>query len=130
LPGEVIRLPARRKTSDVMAAYDGPSPLAAMLANLKFWHELAADLHASGDPESAILSRMARVQSQKCACDAAQYVHPKLAATIASVDVEHHHYTPSAPSPISRLSDAAAQKLLDRVTSGEIDIMEAIDGLE
>jgi hypothetical protein len=127
VPGEVIPF-KRRRTSDAVAAYDGPSPLAVMLKNLAFWFELANDLHASGDPESAILSRVARMQSQKCACDAAPFMHPRLAATISDVSVEHH-YAPLPPSPISRLSDEAAERLLARIEAGELTVTEAIDGL-
>jgi hypothetical protein len=127
VPAQVIQLP-RRKTSDAVAAYDGPSPLAAMLDNLRHWHSLATSLDGD-DPESAILARFARVQSQKCACDAAPFMHPRLAATISDVSVEHH-YTPLPPSPISRLSDEAAERLLARIEAGELTISEAVDGLE
>jgi hypothetical protein len=128
VPAQVIPF-KRRRTSDVVAAYDGPSPLAAMLDNLRHWHNLANSLDASGDPESVILARFARSQSQRCACDAAPFMHPRLAASVSDVSVEHH-YAPSSPSPFASLSNAAAERLLARIEAGEVNVLEAIDALD
>jgi hypothetical protein len=135
VPGEVVTLPRRNKsqrTQDVVrAAYDdgAPSPLFVMLDNLRHWHDLATDLEASGDPEQAILSRVARMQSQRCAVDAAQYIHPKLSATQVSGDPEHPLFVaPVRPSLFGHLTDAEARLLLDRVDRKEISIEEAAGG--
>jgi hypothetical protein len=120
VPGEVVALPRRNKsqrTVDVVRdAFDRgcPSPLAAMLDNLAYWHHLANDLDA-GDPESQILSRVARMQSQRCAVDAAQFIHPKLSATQVSGDPDHPLFVAPAPSPFADLTEQQAQLLLDRI---------------
>lgn len=133
--GDVLRLrrPRQQTTRDVVQAAldDGcPSPLAVMLSNLAHWHRMALDLEASADPENAILARVCRMQSQKVASDCAQYCHPRLAATVATVEVEHHHHSPLAsfPDRFSKLSDEECARLLSRVQAGDLTIDTVLNG--
>jgi hypothetical protein len=69
-------------------AASGVTPLEVMLANMRFHHRQAEELlellSAAESPEAKIQilgeASRSRQMAQKCAADAANYVHPKLAS--------------------------------------------------
>jgi hypothetical protein len=75
----------RSRTTDVVRAAVNagrPLPLAVMLENMWRYRDEAQRLEAarSGDPGyDPSLARACRLAAQKCAVDAARFVHPKLA---------------------------------------------------
>lgn len=73
----------RSRTTDVIraAVNDGkPLPLAVMLENMWRYRDEAARLEAPGSREyDPMAARACRMAAQKCAVDAAPFVHPKLA---------------------------------------------------
>jgi hypothetical protein len=86
-------------------AASGVTPLEVMLANMRFHHQQAEELigllSAAESPEAKIqlLGEIVRQRqiAQRCAADAANYVHPKLASIQHGEDPDH---------PLERVTDA------------------------
>jgi hypothetical protein len=77
---------ARDQLSTLLASGDKPLPLMILLHNMWHWHSEAQRLAASTDPNDEGLARIARSQSQRCAVEAAPYVHSRLQSTTISGD--------------------------------------------
>jgi hypothetical protein len=97
-----------------------------MLENLRHWHDQALTLGSSGDPADRALGRIARSQAQRCAVEAAPFVHPRLANTILSGDEDGG---PVRVSRVDRLTDADVERLL-AAADGGIPVIELLDELE
>jgi hypothetical protein len=52
-----------------------------MIANMLFWHRRSRNLETTDQQE-------AREQAQRCAVDAAPFLHPRLSAVAASVEAD------------------------------------------
>jgi hypothetical protein len=113
------------------AVKKGRSPLDIMLKNMRFYDEKAESMLAVvesklGDKKVvaaeilALLQEMSnyRMSAQKCACDAAPFVHPKLSAIAVKVDDERMKAKPEGDMTPDELSDYY-NKLRLRPTSVE-----------
>jgi len=77
---------ARDQLSTLLASGDKPLPLTILLENMWHWHSEAQRLASSTDPNHEPLARIARSQAQRCAVEAAPFVHPRLQSTTVSGD--------------------------------------------
>ena len=84
-----LRRKAREQLSALLAKGDRPLPIVVMLDSMWRWYSEATRLESSTDPNDASPARIARVQAQRCAVDAAPYLHPKLQSTTVSGDDEN-----------------------------------------
>jgi hypothetical protein len=123
-------------------AASGVTPLEVMLANMRFHHQQAEELigflSAAESPEAKnqLLGEIVRHRqiAQRCAADAANYVHPKLASIQHGQDPDH---------PLKSVTDADRlqvmlgvfrenPKLLDQllklVNSGKYETYYALSG--
>jgi hypothetical protein len=96
-----------------------------MLQNLSYWHDQALTLGSSDDPADRALARIARSQAQRCAVDAAPFVHPRLSNTTLSGDQDN----PIRVSRVSLLSDAEVVRLLEIADAGG-SVIELLDEAE
>ena len=123
--------PRRKNTRDIVAeAIDAgcPMPLSVMLENLDYWHGEALTLGSSNDPSDRALGRIARSQAQRCAVEAAPFVHPRLQNTVLSGD-EDGGPIKGRVYDINRLTDEQVTKLLEAVDAGG-SVTELLDAIE
>jgi hypothetical protein len=81
-----MRRRARDQLTTLLASGDKPLPLTILLENMWFWYSQAERLASSTDPSNEPLARIARSQSQRCAVEAAPFVHARLQSTTVSGD--------------------------------------------
>jgi len=104
-------------------AASGITPLEVMLDNMRVAHQRAKELETllSDLPPEEFEARLQlmgkiarqRLASQKCAADAANYVHPKLAAISHANDADH---------PLIISDEERANEVLALLAKGGIDL--------